>query len=198
MNAEKIYREHSRAGFVERERLNSSGVALIFIRQNMGRAGAGRRPFDYGLPADTRSLEGGLPFVLKGRQWVKHINAEYKKNFFRKSTQRSMLPSVVATGFDASCYASKKPTAEISSKRSTSSSNSKGTLPDTLQSLLGTNNRDATLSWISLLILPEPALIPSPNSTGTSSHDTNHTTAIQTHSAPKINVVAKLRCHDAK
>ena len=65
--------------------------------------------------ADTRSLEGGLPFVSKGRPWVKQFNVEYKKNVFRKSTtQRSMLPSVVEMGFDGTCSESKKPTAEIS------------------------------------------------------------------------------------
>ena len=35
--------------------------------RNMGKAGAGR-PFGYGLPADTRSLEGGPPFPLIGRR----------------------------------------------------------------------------------------------------------------------------------
>ena len=47
-----------------------------------------------------------------------------------------------------------------------SSSNSKGTMPDMLLSLLGASNKDAILCWISLLILPEPALIPSPNPAG--------------------------------
>ncbi|KIK02278.1 hypothetical protein K443DRAFT_6317 [Laccaria amethystina LaAM-08-1] len=114
-------------------------------------------------------------------------------------------------GFDTSCSASKKPTAEISSKRSassiailegdesaltplsldvprdafelsrcfengtgasnkaptpplkkpsSSSSSSKGTLPNTLLSLLRANSGDLTLCWISLLILPKPSLIP--------------------------------------
>ena len=52
-----------------------------------------------------------------------------------------------------------------------SSSNSEGTLPDTLLSLLGGSNRDAISCWISLLILPEPALIPSPNPAGNRAPD---------------------------
>jgi hypothetical protein len=36
----------------------------------------GGRPFDYGLSSDTRSLEGGPPFILKG-PWVKQVDVYY-------------------------------------------------------------------------------------------------------------------------
>ena len=91
----------------------------------MGKAEAGR-PFRYGLPADTRSLEGGPPFRvrIKKSSIAFKVNVDYQNNILRKSTQLHIFndqrfrlslpfhfqpsPSVVAMDFDAACSASKK------------------------------------------------------------------------------------------
>ena len=71
MIADQNYREHSREfsrcyGEGELECFRRFGlIKLSAMERNiLGRKAAGGRPFGYGLPAETRSLEGGPPFVL--------------------------------------------------------------------------------------------------------------------------------------
>ena len=75
MIAEKIYREHSRefswyCGEVRKLECfrRFDLIKLSAMERNMGRKAGAGRPFGYGLSADTRTMEGGPPLVLKGHR----------------------------------------------------------------------------------------------------------------------------------